>query len=79
MKAACTALKFLRFRGVIHVVTPTTRPWRTSVRLRNCGLTALTTRFVTLDRFGESGPYKALAEKFGFTAENVLAKAREIV
>ena len=40
---------------------------------------ARTTRFVTLDRFGESGPYKALAEKFGFTAENVLAKAREIV
>ena len=37
-----------------------------------------TTRFLTLDHFGESGPYKALAAKFGFTAENVLAVAREI-
>ena len=33
---------------------------------------------ITLDTFGASGPYKALAEKFGFTAENVLAKAREL-
>jgi transketolase len=36
------------------------------------------TRFVTLDTYGESGPYKKLAEHFGFTAENVLAKAKEL-
>lgn len=33
---------------------------------------------VTLDRFGASGPYKDLAREFGFTVENVLAKAREL-
>lgn len=37
------------------------------------------TRFVTLDSFGASGPYKVLAEHFGFTVENVLAKAHELV
>ncbi len=37
-----------------------------------------TTRFVTMDRFGESAPYKVFASEFGFTVENVLAKAREI-
>ena len=36
-------------------------------------------RAVTLDRYGESGPYKVLAQHFGFTAENVVAKAREIL
>ena len=36
------------------------------------------TRFVTLDAYGESGPYKVLAEHFGFTVENVLAKAKEL-
>ena len=36
-------------------------------------------RFITLDTFGASGPYKVLAEHFGFTAENVLAKARELL
>jgi transketolase len=36
-------------------------------------------RFITLDTFGASGPYKELAEHFGFTAENVLAKARELL
>ena len=36
------------------------------------------TRFVTLDTYGESGPYKVLAEHFGFTVENVLAKAKEL-
>ena len=36
------------------------------------------TRFVTLDTYGDSGPYKVLAEQFGFTAENVLAKAKEL-
>ena len=38
-----------------------------------------TTRFVTKDDYGASAPYKVLAEAFGFTVENVLAKAREIV
>lgn len=33
---------------------------------------------ITMDDFGASGPYRSLAEKFGFTAENVLAKAREL-
>lgn len=42
--------------------------------LANCRATA----FVTLDHFGESGPYKKLAEKFGFTPEYVVAKAREL-
>ncbi len=36
------------------------------------------TRFVTLDAYGESGPYKVLAEHFGFTADNVAAKVREL-
>lgn len=36
------------------------------------------TRFVTLDRFGESAPYKVLAKEFGFTADNVYAVAKTI-
>ena len=38
-----------------------------------------TTQFVTRDDFGASGPYKVLAEKFGFTVENVYAAARKLV
>ncbi len=38
-----------------------------------------TTKFVTKDDFGASAPYKVLAQEFGFTVENVLAKARELV
>ena len=38
-----------------------------------------TTRFVTKDDFGASGPYKVLAEKFGFTAENVYNTAKELI
>jgi transketolase len=34
---------------------------------------------VGLDRFGQSGPYKTVFEKFGFTAENVAAKALAVV
>lgn len=37
-----------------------------------------TTKFITMDDFGASGPYKQLAEKFGFTVENVLAAARDL-
>ncbi len=38
-----------------------------------------TIRYVTLDTFGASAPYKVLAEQFGFTADNVYAKARELI
>ena len=38
-----------------------------------------TTQFVTKDDFGASAPYKVLAEKFGFTVDNVYAKAREML
>jgi transketolase len=34
---------------------------------------------ITLDTFGASGPFKDLAKLFGFTAENVLAKAKELL
>ncbi len=37
------------------------------------------TRFITMEDFGASGPYKTLAEKFGFTAAKVLSTAREIL
>ena len=42
-------------------------------------LDARTTAYVTLDRFGASAPYKVLNEKFGFTVDNVYAKAKELV
>jgi transketolase len=38
-----------------------------------------TTRYVTLDTFGASAPFKDLAEQFGFTVDNVYAKAREML
>ena len=34
---------------------------------------------VTLDDFGASGPYKDLAKHFGFTADNVIAKAQSML
>jgi len=34
---------------------------------------------VTLDTYGASGPFKDLAKLFGFTTENVLAKATELL
>lgn len=37
-----------------------------------------TTRFVTIDHYGASAPYKVLAKEFGFTAENVYKTAKEI-
>jgi len=37
------------------------------------------TRYVTLETFGASGPYKVLAEHFGFTADNVYAQAKQLV
>lgn len=33
-------------------------------------------KILSLDHFGSSGPYKDLAKRFGFTVENVLARAR---
>jgi transketolase len=35
--------------------------------------------FVTQDRFGASAPAKELAKKFGFTVENVVAKAKGLL
>ena len=37
-----------------------------------------TTKFVTLDRFGASAPYKVLAEHFGFTVDNVYAVSKTV-
>lgn len=37
------------------------------------------TTMITLDTFGASGPFKELAKQFGFTAQNVLDKARELL
>ena len=37
-----------------------------------------TTKFLTIDHFGASAPYKKLAEEFGFTVENVLKLARDL-
>jgi transketolase len=34
---------------------------------------------ITLDTYGASGPFKDLAKLFGFTTENVLAKANELL
>ena len=38
-----------------------------------------TTKFVTKDDFGASGPYKVLAQEFGFTADHVYAVAQELL
>ena len=38
-----------------------------------------TTKFLTKDDFGASGPYKVLAQEFGFTADNVYATAKSLV
>jgi len=34
---------------------------------------------ISMDRFGESAPSKVLFEKFGFTVDNVVARARRLV
>ncbi len=36
-------------------------------------------RIISIDHYGASAPAKVLFEKFGFTVENVLAKARELL
>lgn len=38
-----------------------------------------TTKFVTLDHYGASAPYKRLAQEFGFTVENVYASAKALI
>jgi len=38
-----------------------------------------TTKFITKDDFGASGPYKVLAKEFGFTADNVYATAQTLL
>ena len=38
-----------------------------------------TTKFLTKDDFGASGPYKVLAKEFGFTADNVYGLAKELI
>ncbi len=35
-------------------------------------------RMIAMDRFGASAPFKVLAEKFGFTVENVVATVRDM-
>jgi transketolase len=32
-----------------------------------------------LDHYGASAPYKVIFEKFGFTVENVITKAKELI
>ena len=38
-----------------------------------------TTKFVTKDDFGASGPYKVLAQEFGFTVDRVVECAKELM
>jgi transketolase len=38
-----------------------------------------TTKFLTKDDFGASGPYKVLAQEFGFTVERVIELAKELM
>ena len=38
-----------------------------------------TTKFITKDDFGASGPYKVLAQEFGFTVDRVVECARELM
>jgi len=36
-------------------------------------------KIIGMSGFGASGPYKVLAEKFGFTAENVVTQAKALL
>ena len=38
-----------------------------------------TTRYLSLEHFGASGPYARLADEFGFTPANCLRLARELL
>ena len=38
-----------------------------------------TTKFLTKDDFGASGPYKVLAKEFGFTVDNVYAAVKSLI
>lgn len=46
--------------------------------LMEFAVNAATTSYLSLDRYGASGPYKLLAKEFGFTSEHVLELARSI-
>ena len=37
------------------------------------------TAYVTIDHYGASAPYKVLDQEFGFTVDNVYAKAKELI
>jgi transketolase len=34
---------------------------------------------ISLDRFGASAPYQVLYQQFGFTAENVIERAQQVL
>ena len=34
---------------------------------------------ISIDHYGASAPYKVLAEKFGFTSDNIVKKAKELL
>jgi len=71
----------MRYRGEVMPETMTRRVI-VEAGVRTCWdrfrMDFKTTRFLTLDHYGASAPYKVLAEKFGFTAERVYAIAKEI-
>lgn len=56
-------------RARVAVEAATTAPWYKYVGLDGC--------VIGLDRFGDSGAGNVLFEKFGFTVDNVVAKAKE--
>ncbi len=56
---------------IVAVEAGTTRGWR--------GVVGRSGAVVGIDRFGESGPEKALLEHFGFTADNVAAVTKGVL
>ncbi|NJP08746.1 MAG: transketolase [Leptolyngbyaceae cyanobacterium RU_5_1] len=44
-----------------------------------CNYVGTAGKTITLDRFGASAPGKVVMEKFGFTVDNVIAKAKELL
>ena len=56
---------------IVAVEAGTTRGWR--------GVVGRAGAVVGIDRFGESGPEKAVLEHFGFTAENVAAVVKGVL
>ncbi len=66
-------------------VLPSTMPKRVIVEAGvrfgwdRFSVAAKTTRYLTIDHYGSSAPYKVLAQEFGFTSEKVYAIASELV